>query len=318
MYPHLSDLIGFELIPGVPLDTHSVFVAIALLLGSVVFWIEARRRERLNERTGVLVVGALAGAAVFARLGTWAQHLDPRENLGLAEQLAYGNASFLSALVGAWLGVHVAKKIIGYKARSGDLFAPAVALAMAFGRWACYLTERPGTPTGSDWGVVLNEQQGAHLHTPAGVGLHPSFAYESAFHLIAFCVLWFWLRFKPIAPGETLTLYIGTYAVFRFFVEFVRGNEIAWMGLTRPQMFLLVTIPIFAIRIIYLIKRGKLWVTETSRDATAAPRLAAVHDAAAEHAHGHVTQPALEGETTRVAAPVHAGNRAPEENEVPA
>ena len=32
-------------------------------------------------------------------------------------------------------------------------------------------------------------------------------------------------------------------------------------------MFLLVTIPIFAIRIAYLIKRGKLWVPATDDDA---------------------------------------------------
>lgn len=294
MYPDLSDLLGFELIPGVRLDTHSVFVAIALFLGTVVFWIEARRRSRLNQRTGLLVVGALAGAAALGRLGTWAQHLDPRENLTFVEQFLHGNASFLSALVGAWLGVHVAKKIIGYQSRSGDLFAPAVALAMAFGRWACYLTERPGTPTGGDWGVVLTEEQGAHLLTPAGVGLHPSFAYESAFHLMAFCILWFWLRFQPIAPGETLTLYIGAYAVFRFFVEFVRGNEVAWMGLTRPQMLLLVTIPIFAIRIAYLIKRGKLWVPATEADVLRARDTRLAPEAAPEHT------PAVEPERTPV------------------
>ena len=40
-------------------------------------------------------------------------------------------------LVGAWLGVHVAKRLTGYKLRTGDLFAPAVAIGMAVGRIGC-------------------------------------------------------------------------------------------------------------------------------------------------------------------------------------
>jgi prolipoprotein diacylglyceryltransferase len=92
------------------------------------------------------------------------------------------------------------------------------------------------------------------------VPLHPSFVYEIVFHLIAFAVIWWWLRRLRIAPGEVLTLYIGAYAVFRFLVEFVRDNEVAWLGLTRPQLFLLVTIPIFAIRIIWLVRHRRLTI----------------------------------------------------------
>ena len=65
---------------------------------------------------------------------------------------------------------------------------------------------------------------------------------EIAFQLAAFCLLWFWVRHRAIAPGETLTLYVAAYAIFRFLVEFVRGNEVAWHGLTRPQLVLAVTI----------------------------------------------------------------------------
>ena len=69
-------------------------------------------------------------------------------------------------------------------------------------------------------------------------------------------LLWFWLRHRPIAAGETLTLYIAAYGLFRFFVEFVRGNEIAWVGFTRPQLFLMVTIPILLVRIAVMARRG--------------------------------------------------------------
>jgi prolipoprotein diacylglyceryltransferase len=218
-----------------------------------------------------IVLGAVAGAAIFMRLGTWAQHLDPSRNLTLIEQFAYGHASMLSALVGAWLGVHVAKRIVRYRPRTGDLFAPAVAAGLAIGRIGCLLTERPGTPTGGDWGIVLTADAAARVGAPAGVPLHPSFVYEIAFHAAAFAVLWFWLRHRPIAAGETLTLYIAAYAIFRFSVEFVRGNEVVWVGLTRPQLFLVVTIPLLLARIAVQAARGAYTLPErtTARERVA-------------------------------------------------
>ncbi|WP_022889011.1 prolipoprotein diacylglyceryl transferase [Agromyces italicus] len=254
MFPTLQDLLGW----GPPIDTHSVFVGLAMLAAGLVFVVESRRRGQTDTRVAALVLGALAGAAIFSRLGTWAQHLDPSQNLDLVTQLTRGNASVLSALVGAWLGVHVAKRIVKYPMRTGDLFAPAVALAMVIGRFGCLFTELPGTPTGADWGIVLDEAAAAKLGGPAGVPLHPSFVYEIAFQAAAFVALWFWLRHKPIAAGETLTIYIAAYAIFRFFVEFVRGNEVAWMGLTRPQMFLLLTVPLLVARLAWKASRGRL------------------------------------------------------------
>jgi phosphatidylglycerol:prolipoprotein diacylglycerol transferase len=232
-----------------PLPTHGLFVGLGVVAAVLVFVHEARRRGHTDDRLLVVVTGALVGGAVFMRLGTWLQHLDLRENASLAEQWAYGNRSILGGLVGAWLGVHVAKKLCGYQLRTGDLFAPAVAIGMAVGRIGCLLTELPGTPTGSGWGISLDAEDAARLGAPAGVGLHPSFAYEIVFHLAAFAVLWSWVRRRDVPPGESFVWYVAAYGTFRFLVEFVRGNDVVDLGLTRPQLFLAVTIPFVLLRI---------------------------------------------------------------------
>jgi prolipoprotein diacylglyceryltransferase len=72
------------------------------------------------------------------------------------------------------------------------------------------------------------------MHTRAGVPLHPSFAYEIIFQALAFAAL-VALRKRITTPGELFKLYLAAYAVFRFAVEFVRGNEVVWAGLTRPS-----------------------------------------------------------------------------------
>ena len=217
-----------------PVPTHALFVGLGVVAATWVFVHEARRRGQTDERLLVVVTGALVGGAVFMRLGTWLQHLHLRDNASLAEQWAYGNRSILGGLVGAWLGVHIAKRLCGYPLRTGDLFAPAVALGMAVGRIGCFLTE-PYPPTG---------------------GLNFSFLYEIAFQLAAFVVLWVWLRHLPLPPGETFVWYVAAYGIFRFLVEFVRGNEVVWHGLTRPQLFLAVTIPLVLLRIAHQWRRG--------------------------------------------------------------
>ncbi|GAA1545832.1 prolipoprotein diacylglyceryl transferase [Dactylosporangium maewongense] len=236
--------------------THDVCVAAGIAVAALVFLWEVRRRRAQDDRLWYVLAGALVGGALFARLGTWAQHLDPRDNASLLEQWAYGNRSILSGLVGAYVGAIVAKKVSGYPWRTGDLFAPAVAAGMAVGRVGCLLAEPPGTPTGLPWGITLDAAQAEAMHTPAGVPLHPSFAYEILFHAVAFGAL-LALRRKVTAPGALFKIYLAAYAAFRFMVEFVRGNEVVWAGLTRPQLFLLACLPLIVAGIIKDLVRQK-------------------------------------------------------------
>src|SRR5262245_35151660 len=202
----------------VSIGTHDVLVAVGVLVAALVFVREVRRRGVGDDRIWVVLAGALVGGALLGRLGTWLQHVDLRRNASLAEQWLYGNRSILSGLVGAYVGALVAKRLTGYRASTGDLFAPAVALGMAIGRVGCLLTELPGTPTNLPWAIALTPAQAATIPgAPAGVPLHPSFAYEIAFHLAAFGAL-VWLRSRISTPGELFKLYLAGYAVFRFLV----------------------------------------------------------------------------------------------------
>jgi phosphatidylglycerol---prolipoprotein diacylglyceryl transferase len=244
-------------VAGVPVLTHDVFMLAGIAVAGHVLVREARWRGRQrDERLWGVVAGALVGGALFGRLGAWAQHLDPRDNASLAEQWLYGNRSILSGLVGAYAGALVAKRLMGYRDRTGDMFAPAVALGMAVGRVGCLLSELPGTPTGLPWGVALTPAEALRFPGSApGVPLHPSFAYEIAFHLAAFALLR-WGRDRITAPGELFSLDLVGYAAFRFAVEFVRGNEVVLAGLTRPQLFLLACLPLAAWHLARQARRG--------------------------------------------------------------
>jgi len=222
---------------------------LGLLVAALMFVAETRRRGRGDPRLRYLVAGALAGGAVFERLGTWLRHVSPAANAGPAQQWLYGSRSILSGLVGAYAGVLVAKRLCRYRRHTGDLFAPAIAAGMAVGRVGCLLTELPGTPTGGRWGITLDAAQAAQKNLVVGqIYEIASFAYEIVFHLAALAVL-LRLRERVTVPDALFVGYLTAYAIFRFLVEFVRGNEVVAAGLTRPQLFLLAGSPLLAWRV---------------------------------------------------------------------
>ena len=209
--------------------SHGALILLGVLAATAVFRREALRRGVWGDELILwIVAGTLLAGAVGAKLATLPHYVQATGDASLAGILARGGRSVLGGLAGAYVGAVLAKRAVGYERRTGDLFAPAVALGMAIGRVGCLLAEPPGTPTSLPWGVRW---------TADGVARHPSFVYEIAFHLAAFVAL---RRLRPRVrvEGDLFKLYLLGYALFRFAVEFVRGNEVVWRGLTRSQLFL--------------------------------------------------------------------------------
>lgn len=237
MRPVLFDMFGFEI------PTHEFFVGLGVVVAGVIYLSEARRRGRLSEQTLWIAVGAMIGGAVFAKVGSAWRFASEADSL--SELYLYGGRSILGGLAGAYFGAIITKRIVGYRSSTGDLFAPAIALGLAVGRIGCFLTEQLGTPTTLPWGISVDPSVEI-ANCPQcveGVAMHPSFLYESLFLGAAFVTLWA-LRDRLPVEGLTFKLFLLGYALFRFAVEFVRGNPDMVMGLSGSQVFLLVSIPL--------------------------------------------------------------------------
>jgi prolipoprotein diacylglyceryltransferase len=141
-----------------------------------------------------------------------------------------GPGSILGAVAGAYLGGYVASRAIGKAGCTCDAFAPAMALAMAVGRVGDFLTYEDGLgkATNLPWGVPVPGVE--YL-------VHPTPLYDSLFNLAWFVVL-LALRDRPsMQNGNLLKIGVAGYAFFRFFVEFVRNNQVTAWGLTGQQFF---------------------------------------------------------------------------------
>ena len=133
------------------IGTHDFFVALGVLAATVIYFYEARRRRMLSDKTVWIAIGSMVCGSIAARASTAWQYVAVAPDPSLLGMLTQSGKSILGGLAGAYAGAILTKRLLGYRERTGDLFAPAVALGMAIGRWGCFFTEQIGTPTSLPW-----------------------------------------------------------------------------------------------------------------------------------------------------------------------
>lgn len=240
----------------VTLHTHDVFTVIGVLAGLALYY-GALRRDRILDRRIVLIsLAAIAGGAIGARLITSWEIIDEVQgaNLPFTYLVTHGPRSIIGGLAGGYLAIVLSKRALGYTLSTGDYYAAAIPLALAIGRIGCFLSELPlGTPTGLPWGMTVSAEAAAAFPRCPGCDgpMHPSMLYEIGFHVAAFALVF---TRGPLLPvrGDTLKAYLLAYGLFRFGVEFVRGNEVQGWGLTGPQIVLL---PLVGLLVVHFIRR---------------------------------------------------------------
>lgn len=113
-----------------------------------------------------------------------------------------------------------------------DVVAPAIPLFHAFGRIGCFLGGCCyGIPC--DFGITYTR---ALTPEANGVARFPVQLLESALLFLLFFILRALYR-RAALRGRLLPLYLGVYAVLRFFLEFLRGDAIRglYFGLSTSQ-----------------------------------------------------------------------------------
>ena len=238
------------------LYTHDLFTVAGILAGLALYYRALRRDGVLDARIVLISVAAITGGAIGARLITSWEVVDEVSNAGLplTYVVTHGPRSIIGGLAGGYVAIVLSKRALGYTLSTGDYYAAAVPLALAIGRIGCLLSELPlGTPTDLPWGMTVSPEAAAAFQRCPGCGgpMHPSMLYEIGFHAAAFGLI---VTRGPLLPirGDTLKAYLLAYGLFRFGVEFVRGNEIQAWGLTGPQIVLM---PLVALLVVHFARQ---------------------------------------------------------------
>jgi phosphatidylglycerol---prolipoprotein diacylglyceryl transferase len=224
MHPILLSIGSFNV------PTYGVLLALALL-AAIYSVVRLGRREgfdsgRLMDFSTWIIIVALVGAKVLMIVTDWN---DYRHNLGeifswatiQAGGVFYGG--FLAAVLFSLWYIR-AHRLPLWKVF--DVYAPAVALGQGIGRLGCFAAGCDyGKPAHSSLAVIFTNPYSHELvGVPLGIPLHPVQVYESLAALAIFGFLLWWYPRKT-RDGEVFLIYLTLYAVARFFLEFLRGDE---------------------------------------------------------------------------------------------
>ncbi|MGH2380228.1 MAG: prolipoprotein diacylglyceryl transferase [Candidatus Limnocylindria bacterium] len=240
----------------ITLYTHDFFTVAGVVAGLALYYRAMRRETVLDGRIILISLAAVLGGILGARLITSWEIVDEvsAADLPLTYVITHGPRSIIGGLAGGYLAIVLSKRALGYTLSTGDYYAAAIPLALAIGRVGCFLSELPlGTPTDLPWAMTASSEAAAAFPRCPGCNgpMHPSMLYEIGFHLAAFGLIFTRGPLLPIR-GDTLKAYLLAYGLFRFGIEFVRGNEVQAWGLTGPQIVL---IPLIGLLVFHFVRR---------------------------------------------------------------
>ena len=220
---------------GVKINIHLVLEYLAFFIGFRYYVILRKKSTDIisvNNRLSI-IIGAIFGALLLSRLIAFLENPTLHYHQGWFAML--NNKTIMGGLFGGLLGVEIAKKIIGEKKSSGDLFTFPIILGIGIGRVGCFLSGVKeftyGKETTSFLGIDLGD----------GLLRHPIALYEVLFLIFLFLLL---KKLKKsdviIENGMLFKIFMITYFSFRFLIEFIKPNTFLVLGLSSIQYLCLI------------------------------------------------------------------------------
>lgn len=198
---------------------HEILELAAYAAGFQLYLFLRRRWKRTMtltaEQTGWIIVGAIFGALFGAKSLAWAESLPWYWAHHHDWHILIGGKTIVGALLGGWMGVELAKRRMGLRDSSGDVYVFPLILGMCIGRVGCFLEGLPdhtyGIATTLPWGVDFGD----------GIRRHPTQLYEIVFLLALACVFIWRIRTRR-QRGCMFSQFLFGYLAWRLSVEFIK------------------------------------------------------------------------------------------------
>lgn len=216
MYPNFIEA------GNVVISSFGVMVALSFLVAYLLSLREFKRKGLSEDILGDLLLAAMVGGIVGAKLLYLLENVPLREILANPVQHIFSRSglTFYGGLFGAvflsWLVIKRGKLKFWVV---GDAVAPALAIAYSVGRIGCFLVgDDYGIPSDLPWAMAFPEG-----FPPTIEKVHPTQLYEVILMGLVFLYLWK-IRKKVYKPGYLFSLYLILAGSERFLIEFIRNT----------------------------------------------------------------------------------------------
>jgi len=233
---------------------YAAFMATGILISAVLWYRRSKGQSELLLIYLGALIGGFAGAKVAYLLAEgWLEWSQPDRWLRWAT-----GKSVLGGLLGAYAGVELMKKLVGYRSSTGDAFAVIVPVGILLGRVGCFMK---GCCLGRSVSGVFAARD------VSGVLRWPAPFVEGAFQVVILAIILL-LQRRGLLRDRLFFFYLTAYGVFRFLHEFMRDTPKIWLGLSGYQFIslLMAGIGLFMLR-----HRGKSTLAHARQNDSLAP-----------------------------------------------
>ncbi len=195
---------------------HFILEILAYFVGARIYWLYARNASSASMAMvdrflllGFAVFGAFLGSKLLHIL----EHLPFLLTQPFPSEVWLSGKTVLGGFLGGTFTVEVGKKLIGWKASTGDAWVPALAAGLIIGRIGCQLSGlwdlTYGVPTSLPWGWDYGD----------GVERHPTAFYEVILLAILLTVV---MRIPKSWSGVRFDVFLGIYCLLRLLLDFLK------------------------------------------------------------------------------------------------
>ena len=225
-----------------PVNVYGVLALAGILLTAWLWGRLTKRGTHHDARLTLIYFAGLVGALVGAKLAfLFAEGWHYRNNW----MALLSGRSITGGLLGGYVAVEIAKKKLGYRRATGDVFAVIVPVALLLGRIGCLAAGCcPGAVCEAHWWTITDAE---------GAQRWPAAAVELMFN-VAF-LIWAMVAFRRHwLPGNRFHIYLLAYGAFRFGHEFVR-DDVSWFG--RLTGYHILALGIFVLGLVRFVQRSR-------------------------------------------------------------
>ena len=217
---------------GKEISTHFVLEIFSIFIG-VRYYVYLRKRsvDSISDINRLKIfVAVCVGALIGSRLvGVFE---NPTEFFTVQNKFQYifSNKTIVGGLLVGLFSVELLKIKLGIKTSSGDVMTYPLLLALIIGRTGCFcegLSDGTiGKPTSLFTGINFGD----------GIYRHPLPLYEIVFLICLWYLIFILDKRNLLANGSKFKLFLISYFLYRFLIEFLKNNEFTIFGLSTIQI----------------------------------------------------------------------------------